>query len=54
MSCAVTNCPGCIALPRPTCALASSSTALVMIGGALSMPSFLSGESGVGFTSLCA
>jgi hypothetical protein len=24
----------------------------VMIGGALSMPSFLSGESGVGFTSL--
>ena len=41
MSCAVTNCPGCIALPRPTCALASSSTALVMIGGTLSMPSFL-------------
>jgi hypothetical protein len=53
MSAAVTSAPGCIALPPPRWVLASSSTAVVTIGGTFSMPSFCNGESGVGFTSLC-
>jgi hypothetical protein len=53
MSFAVTSIPAGIAVPRPTSACASSSTALVMSGGIFSMPSLSSGESGVGFTSLC-
>ena len=50
---AVTSAPASIGLPLPRWALASSSTAVVTIGGALSMPSFFNGESGVGFTSAC-
>jgi hypothetical protein len=33
--------------------LASSSTAVVTIGGTFSMPSFRNGESALGFTSFC-
>ena len=49
----LTTSPAFIGWPLPTSAFASSSTALVMIGGTLSMPSRSSGESGVGFTSRC-
>ena len=51
MSFVVTRAPGSIALPLPRWALASSSTAVVTIGGTFSMPRCNSGESGVGFTS---
>jgi hypothetical protein len=50
---AVTIWPSAIAWPLPTKVRASSSTAVVMSGGILSMPSLSSGESGVGFTSFC-
>jgi hypothetical protein len=51
MSVAVINWPGCIGAPPPRWLLASSSTALVTIGGTLSMPSLASGASGAGLTS---
>ena len=53
MSFAVTSAPASIGLPLPRWVLASSSTAVVTIGGTFSMPSFFNGESGVGFTSAC-
>lgn len=51
MSAALTSSPAFMA--AFLCAFASSSTAVVTIGGTLSMPSLSSGESGVGFTSFC-
>jgi hypothetical protein len=51
MSAALTSWPSVIGLPLPTCARASSTTAVVTRGRIFSMPSLSSGESAAGFTS---
>ena len=48
----VTYSPAFIDLPPKECFLTSSKTAVVMMGGTVSIPNFCNGASGNGFTSL--